>query len=60
MTPDLGSSGPAPTPVQRVPRDRGTGDPLLALENLGKQFEMHHLRRRLPAFSDISFDLFPG
>ena len=60
MTPDLVSSGRASTLVEATPRDGVARDPLLAIDGLGKQFEMHHLRRRLAAFNDVSFDLFPG
>ncbi|HVW91993.1 MAG TPA: ATP-binding cassette domain-containing protein [Devosia sp.] len=34
--------------------------PLLSVRNLGKHFDMHHLERRLAAFSGVSFDLKAG
>lgn len=37
-----------------------SAEPLLMVQDLGKSFEMHHLGRRLAAFSGVSFDLWPG
>ena len=39
---------------------RASPAPLLAVKGLSKQFEMHQLDRRLPAFADVGFDLQPG
>ncbi len=33
---------------------------ILSVQSLAKQFEMHHLNRTVPAFSDVSFTLAPG
>ena len=60
MTLDLLRSDAASTPVEGAQRDGESRDPLLAIDGLGKHFEMHHLRRRLAAFDDVSFDLFAG
>jgi alpha-D-ribose 1-methylphosphonate 5-triphosphate synthase subunit PhnL len=38
----------------------GAPAPVLRVEGLSKQFEMHHLRRTLYAFEDLNFDLHEG
>jgi alpha-D-ribose 1-methylphosphonate 5-triphosphate synthase subunit PhnL len=37
-----------------------TASPLLQVQHLAKEFDIHHLGRHIPAFADLSFDLHRG